>query len=58
MRLRRPPERREPVPVVGCRHCRHAVRLERAAESVPQVASAALRRAAFERSLCGHGGRL
>ena len=59
-----------PPPLVeGCKHCRNAARLEKTAESAAEtpnrtlhgpdvgasVAARALRRAAFERTLCKHG---
>lgn len=55
VKRRRPPA--PPAPPserADCRHCRNARRLEQAAVAVPEVRSAALRRAAFERSLCEH----
>lgn len=69
MRLRKPPETPEIVPVEGCKHCRNAARLEKTAEKGAKtpnralhgpdtgasVAARALKRAAFERTLCQHG---
>lgn len=55
VKRRRPPA--PPAPAAeraDCRHCRNARRLEQAAEDVPEARDAALRRAAFERSLCEH----
>lgn len=55
VKRRRPPA--PPAPPserADCRHCRNARRLEQAAVAVPEARDAALRRAAFERSLCEH----
>lgn len=54
MKRRRPPAPEPAAERADCRHCRNTRRLAAAAERLPEVRSAALRRAAFERSLCRH----